>query len=165
MIKKLSKIQIIIIFAIFERIKGTTEIELILSRLNKIENNQKLIIGTIRKQRGQIQQLDAALNIKQVNTHIPVYSKIRFQCTVVRIEYWSTLEATLRELHKKGLVIVRFTTIWLLRKWVKITETFELLLHLEIQFISFIFCRFKRPSVLESAGLVKTDSKFIKFTI
>ena len=66
MIKKLSKIQIIIIFAILERIKGTTEIELILSRLNKIENNQKLIIGTIRKQRGQIQQLDAALQIKQV---------------------------------------------------------------------------------------------------
>ena len=115
MIKKLSKIQIIIIFAIFERIKGTTEIELILSRLNKIENNQKLIIGTIRKQRGQIQQLDAALNIKQVNTHIPVYSKVRFQCTVFSIGYWSTLEATLltvlQEFHKMRLVIVRFTTI------------------------------------------------------
>ena len=70
MIKKLSKmnnLQIIIIFAILERIKGATEIELILSRLNKIENTQKLIIGTIRKQRGQIQQLDAALQIKQVN--------------------------------------------------------------------------------------------------
>lgn len=115
MIKKLSKIQIIIIFALFERITGTTEIELILSRLNKIENNQKLIIGTIRKQRGQIQQLDAALNIKQVNTHIPVYSKVRFQCTVISIEYWSTLEATLlavlQEFHKMRLVIVRFTTI------------------------------------------------------
>ena len=82
MIKKLpSKMQIIIIFAIFERIKGATEIELILSRLNKIENNQKLIIGTIRKQRGQIQQLDAALNIKQVNTYM--YSNVRYQFTVV----------------------------------------------------------------------------------
>lgn len=82
MIKKLpSKMQILIIFAIFERIKGATEIELILSRLNKIENNQKLIIGTIRKQRGQIQQLDAALNIKQVNTHM--YSKVCYQFTVV----------------------------------------------------------------------------------
>ena len=76
MIKKLSKIQIIIIFAILERIKGTTEIELILSRLNKIENNQKLIIGTIRKQRGQIQQLDAALQIKQVNKVIFIQLKV-----------------------------------------------------------------------------------------
>ena len=76
MIKKISKIQIIIIFAILERIKGTTEIELILSRLNKIENNQKLIIGTIRKQRGQIQQLDAALQIKQVNKVIFIQLKL-----------------------------------------------------------------------------------------
>jgi len=74
MIKKLSELQIIIMFVIFERIKGTAEIELIMSRLNKIENNQKLIIGTIRKQRGQIQQLDAALNIKQSTRQKFIYT-------------------------------------------------------------------------------------------
>ena len=88
MIKKLSKIQIIIIFAILERIKGTTEIELILSRLNKIENNQKLIIGTIRKQRGQIQQLDAALQIKQVNKVI--FIQLIVSTLRVCTERWST---------------------------------------------------------------------------
>ena len=95
MIKKLpSKMQIIIIFAIFERIKGATEIELILSRLNKIENNQKLIIGTIRKQRGQIQQLDAALNIKQVNTHLCTV-KFATNLLLSRLLCWSCLPVKL----------------------------------------------------------------------
>ena len=54
--------KIFLLFHFWSIVSTSTEVDSILKRLNKLENNQKMLIGTVRRQRGQIQNMESIIS-------------------------------------------------------------------------------------------------------